>query len=97
MMDIARSTPPAQTRPRPPAAPASRKHWLRQLGPLDWLYALALAAGAGFALAYYQHAMDAFDDIILVLHVPVLAAIGWHWKTPSAAFWLRSPRCRWRA
>lgn len=91
-MEIARSTPNPGLRPthpagaaRAPAAPTPRTHWLRRLDALDWLYALALAIGAGFALHRYHPVMDVYDDLILVLHVPVLAAIGWHWK-PFRAF-----------
>ncbi|MHB1372622.1 MAG: c-type cytochrome biogenesis protein CcsB [Thauera sp.] len=86
-MDIAQARSPAAPHPadpghgaRPPQAPVARVHWLRHLGPADWLYALALVAGAGIALYHYGAFMDVYDDIILVIHVPVLAAIGWHWK-----------------
>ncbi|MBC9073853.1 c-type cytochrome biogenesis protein CcsB [Thauera sp. CAU 1555] len=53
---------------------------LRNRDLFDWLYALALVVGAGIALAHYSAFMDVYDDIILVLHVPVLIAIGWYWK-----------------
>lgn len=70
---------------RAPQAPVRQTHWLRRLGPADWLYALALVAGAAFALYRYGAFMDVYDDIILVIHVPLLAVIGWHWK-PFRAF-----------
>ena len=53
---------------------------LRNRDLFDWLYALALVVGAGIALAHYSAFMDVYDDIILVLHVPVLIDIGWYWK-----------------
>ena len=84
MMDIARPSPAAPSHPAAaasvPPAQGAPKHWLRQLDLFDWLYALALVAGAVIALVHYQHAMDVYDDIVLILHVPVLAAIGWYWK-----------------
>ncbi|HRP97309.1 MAG TPA: c-type cytochrome biogenesis protein CcsB [Rhodocyclaceae bacterium] len=48
--------------------------------PFDWLYLLALVVGAGAALYRYGDAMDAYDTAILLLHLPILTAIGWHWK-----------------
>ncbi|THF60683.1 c-type cytochrome biogenesis protein CcsB [Pseudothauera rhizosphaerae] len=53
---------------------------LRNRDLFDWLYALALVAGAGLALVRYGAFMDIYDDLILLLHVPVLIAIGWYWK-----------------
>ena len=64
----------------PPTALTPQRHWLRQLGVLDGLYALALVVGAVFALREYGDFMDVYDKGILILHVPILAAIGWHWK-----------------
>ncbi|MFB1031496.1 MAG: c-type cytochrome biogenesis protein CcsB, partial [Thauera sp.] len=82
-------SPGTPSRPQPPVLPpaalAPRTPLLRRLDALDWLYALALALGAAFALYRYHTAMDVYDDLILVLHVPVLAVIGWHWK-PFRAF-----------
>ncbi|MDD3676351.1 c-type cytochrome biogenesis protein CcsB [Thauera propionica] len=79
MMDIAQPRPSGPTNLPPEALPPQR-HWLRQLGTLDWLYALALVLGAIFALREYGDFMDVYDKGILILHVPILAAIGWHWK-----------------
>ena len=84
MMEIAR---PSPATPAGPAPAALRPHTplLRRLGAFDWLYALALMLGAAFALVRYHPVMDVYDDLILVLQVPVLAVIGWHWK-PFRAF-----------
>ncbi len=46
----------------------------------DWLYLVALLAGAAVALLRYGDAMDGYDAAILIVHVPILVAIGWHWK-----------------
>ena len=53
---------------------------LRRLNPGDWLFALALAGGAAFALRQYGGYMDIYQKLILVLTVPAIAAIGWAWK-----------------
>ncbi len=53
---------------------------LRRLNPGDWLFALALAGGAAFALRQYGGFMDIYEKLILVLTVPAIAAIGWAWK-----------------
>ena len=52
----------------------------RPTGIGDWLFALALAGGAVFALRQYGGFMDVYDKAILLLVVPGLAAIGWAWK-----------------
>ncbi|HQZ04083.1 MAG TPA: c-type cytochrome biogenesis protein CcsB [Thauera sp.] len=84
MMEIAQPR-PSGTANRPPASlPPSalppQRHWIRDLGALDWLYAVALVVGAVFALREYGGFMDVYDKGILALQVPLLAAIGWHWK-----------------
>ena len=52
----------------------------RPTGIGDWLFALALAGGAVFALRQYGGFMDVHDKAILLLVVPGLAAVGWAWK-----------------
>jgi len=54
--------------------------FFRRLNVIDWLYALALAAGALFALNRYGAYMDYYEKSILVLTVPTFAWLGWHWK-----------------
>ncbi|MDD2989185.1 MAG: c-type cytochrome biogenesis protein CcsB [Zoogloea sp.] len=53
---------------------------LRRLNPGDWLYALALAGGALFALRQYGGFMDIYDKAILLFTVPGLAVMGFAWK-----------------
>jgi cytochrome c-type biogenesis protein CcsB len=53
---------------------------LRRVSPGDWLFALALAGGAAFALRQYGGFMDIYEKLILVLTVPAIAAVGWAWK-----------------
>jgi cytochrome c-type biogenesis protein CcsB len=54
--------------------------FFKRLGWLDWLYALALCAGAGFAVQRYGAWMDGYEKAILVLTAPTFAALGWHYK-----------------
>ncbi|PTD96109.1 c-type cytochrome biogenesis protein CcsB [Pseudothauera lacus] len=58
----------------------NQRSWLQRRDLYDWLYALALVAGAGIALVHYHSFMDVYDDIVLIIHVPVLIAMGWYWK-----------------
>ena len=70
-MEIARSAPapssspsgPGPTRPIPAGLPP-RTPLLRRLDAFDWLYALALALGAAFALYRYHTAMDVYLSLI---------------------------------
>ncbi len=56
------------------------RNYLQRLNMLDRLFALLLVAGAGFALGEYRQHMDVYEQAILVLSVPVFAALGWNWK-----------------
>ncbi|TDY31245.1 hypothetical protein BX592_1558, partial [Paraburkholderia rhizosphaerae] len=59
-------------------------HWLRRAAesrltrstPFDWLFALALVAGAGFALTRYHPFMNYYDKLVLVCAVPVFVVLG---------------------
>ena len=50
---------------------------LRNRSALDWAYAVALVAGALFALSRYGAHMDVYEKAILVLAAPVFIALGW--------------------
>jgi cytochrome c-type biogenesis protein CcsB len=54
--------------------------YFKRLNVTDWLFALALLAGAVFALNRYGHFMDVYEQGILLAAVPTFAALGWHWK-----------------
>jgi cytochrome c-type biogenesis protein CcsB len=54
--------------------------FLKRLTPIDWLYALALVAGALFALNRFSGYMDYYEKAILVLAAPTFAVLGWYWK-----------------
>lgn len=53
---------------------------LRRLNWLDWLFAMALAGGALFALKQFGAYMDAYEKAILFTAVPVLTGLGWYWR-----------------
>ena len=52
---------------------------LRNRSAFDWAYALALFAGALFALSRYGAHMDGYEKAILVMAAPVFVALGWAW------------------
>nr|WP_020203831.1 c-type cytochrome biogenesis protein CcsB [Cupriavidus sp. WS] len=82
----ARTAMPASTAARASAGiPAGDQAYLepsflRRLGWTDWLFALLLALGAGFALARYGEWMNVYDKGVLIAAVPTFALLGWHWK-----------------
>ncbi|MFX1763741.1 c-type cytochrome biogenesis protein CcsB [Paraburkholderia sp. A1RI-2L] len=56
------------------------RSFLRRLTALDWLFALALVLGAGFALSRYHAHMNYYDKLVLCGTVPALVVLGWRWK-----------------
>ncbi|RQR53330.1 c-type cytochrome biogenesis protein CcsB [Burkholderia sp. Bp9126] len=54
--------------------------FLARLSPFDWLFALALVLGAGYAFVHYSAHMDYYDKAVLIGTVPALAVLGWRWK-----------------
>jgi cytochrome c-type biogenesis protein CcsB len=54
--------------------------FFKRLTIVDWLYALALVAGALFALNRYSAHMDVYEKAVLVLAAPTFAWLGWYWK-----------------
>ncbi|WP_431821156.1 c-type cytochrome biogenesis protein CcsB [Burkholderia sp. F1] len=54
--------------------------FLLRLSPLDWLFALALVLGAGYAFVHYNAHMDYYDKAVLIGTVPALVTLGWRWK-----------------
>ncbi len=59
--------------------------YFKRLTVADWLFALALLAGAAFGLSRYGAFMNYYEQIILIAAVPAFATLGWHWK---AVRWL---------
>jgi len=57
------------------------RSFIRGLGPIDWLYALLLAAGAVFAWHKYSYLMGIYEVIILFGAALCIVALGWYWKS----------------
>ncbi len=45
----------------------------------DWLFALLVVLGAGYAFQRYNASMDGYEQAILLGSVPALVALGWFW------------------
>ncbi|WP_236871917.1 c-type cytochrome biogenesis protein CcsB [Burkholderia pseudomultivorans] len=58
----------------------TRFSFVERLSVIDWLFALALVAGAGYAFEHNGAHMDYYDTAVLVGAVPALIALGWRWK-----------------
>ncbi|MEY8879321.1 MAG: c-type cytochrome biogenesis protein CcsB, partial [Leptothrix sp. (in: b-proteobacteria)] len=56
-----------------------RPAWWRQRSLFDWLYALLIVAGAGYAWQRYGASMDGYESGILTCAVPALVWLGWFW------------------
>ena len=46
----------------------------------DWLFALLLVGGVGFAFSRYAAAMDGYEKGILILLAPFAIALAWFWR-----------------
>lgn len=57
------------------------RSFLRRLGPLDWLYAILLFAGAIFAFHKYSYLMSYYGVIIMFGAAAGLSVFGWYWKS----------------
>jgi cytochrome c-type biogenesis protein CcsB len=52
----------------------------KQLTPFDWLYAVALCVGAGYAFSLYGNNMDSYEKGFLLGAAVVFSGLGWLWK-----------------
>lgn len=57
-----------------------RRGYFAQRDWQDWVFALLVVAGAGFAFSRYGQSMDGYEKGILACSVPGLIALGWFWK-----------------
>jgi cytochrome c-type biogenesis protein CcsB len=62
------------------AAELEQPGFFRTLNLYDWLWALCVLGGAGFALSRYSGLMDAFEVGILILTGLTTVWLGWAWK-----------------
>jgi len=46
----------------------------------DWLFAAFVTAGGLYAFVSYNHAMDVYEQGILLLSIPSAVALGWFWR-----------------
>ncbi|MBN3788914.1 c-type cytochrome biogenesis protein CcsB [Burkholderia sp. Ac-20353] len=81
-MDLTQVSPArdASSRAPIPAPLFDDRPFLARLSPLDWLFALALVLGAGYAFVHYNAHMDYYDKAVLIGTVPALVTLGWRWK-----------------
>lgn len=63
-----------------PSIRLGRRGLLASRSPADWLFALLVLAGAGFAFMRYHASMDGYEKGILACAVPALIALGWFWR-----------------
>jgi len=56
------------------------RSFIKRLTISDWLFALAMIAGAGFALSRYHAFMSGYDTLVLIAATPALIALSWCWK-----------------
>ncbi|HEY0589976.1 MAG TPA: c-type cytochrome biogenesis protein CcsB [Pseudoduganella sp.] len=54
--------------------------YFKRLNAFDWLFALALCAGALYAFNRFGAYMDVYEKAILLASAPAFAALGWYWK-----------------
>ncbi|MFM8575736.1 MAG: c-type cytochrome biogenesis protein CcsB [Limnohabitans sp.] len=47
---------------------------------LDWLFAALALVGGLFAFFQYQHAMNGYEQAILIGCIPAVIALGWFWR-----------------
>ncbi len=50
------------------------------LSPFDWVWAIAVFLGTGYAYSTYASLMDVYEKGILVSAAVTLVALGWSWK-----------------
>ena len=53
--------------------------FVKRRSPYDWVFALLILFGAGYAWQRYSGGMDVYEKSILVGAVPALIALGWFW------------------
>jgi len=81
LTQVSTSRAPQSSAAAPALAPLfDERPFLMRLSPLDWLFALALVTGAGYAFVHYNAHMNYYDKAVLIGTVPALVALGWRWK-----------------
>ena len=57
-----------------------RESYFKNLSIMDWLFAVVLVVGTGYAYQLYNYLMDGYEVAILFGTGASLIAIGWWWK-----------------
>ncbi|MFN8955282.1 MAG: c-type cytochrome biogenesis protein CcsB [Burkholderiales bacterium] len=55
---------------------------------LDWGFALLALLGTVFAFTRYQHAMDVYEQVILIGSLPALIWLAWFWRPLRTLMWV---------
>ncbi|EDT41359.1 c-type cytochrome biogenesis protein CcsB [Burkholderia ambifaria] len=63
-----------------PAPLFDDRPFLARLSVIDWLFALALVVGAGYAFVHSNEHMNYYDKAVMIGTVPALVVLGWRWK-----------------
>jgi cytochrome c-type biogenesis protein CcsB len=53
--------------------------FVKRRSPYDWVFALLILLGAGYAWQRYSPGMDVYERAILIGAVPALVSLGWFW------------------
>lgn len=64
----------------------ARRNWF------DWLFAVVVAVGLGYALQRYAAYMDVYEKGILLATIPAMIWLGWFWR-PLAVLMLSVAGC----
>ena len=56
----------------------------RRRNAVDWLFALAVLAGAGYVFARLSGWMDGYERAILLGAAPLVVGAGWYWRSLQA-------------
>jgi cytochrome c-type biogenesis protein CcsB len=59
---------------------AQQPGYFKRLNAFDWLFSLALFAGALYAFNRFGAYMDVYEKGILLASAPAFSALGWYWK-----------------
>ena len=59
---------------------AQQPGYFKRLNAFDWLFSLALFAGALVAFNRFGAYMDVYEKAILLASAPAFSALGWYWK-----------------
>ncbi|MBI5256055.1 MAG: c-type cytochrome biogenesis protein CcsB [Burkholderiales bacterium] len=63
----------------PKTIPLGRPGLLARRSVFDWLFAVLVLGGSGFAFQRYHASMDGYEQAILLGSMPALVALGWFW------------------